>query len=129
VSAEASAETKDKLQYVRLNSLPPEALNPLIERQFVHGSQSMLARILLRKGAVVPRHSHHNEQITYVLSGALRFRFDDGREIVVHAGEALVIPPHMPHAAEALEDTIDLDVFAPPREDWINGTDAYLRGK
>ncbi len=124
-----SAETKDELQYIRLNSLPPETLNPLIERQFVHGSQSMLARILLRKGAVVPRHSHHNEQITYVLSGALEFRFDDGRVIVVRAGEALVIPPHLPHAAEALEDTMDLDVFAPPREDWINGTDAYLRSK
>jgi quercetin dioxygenase-like cupin family protein len=124
-----SAEAKDELQYVRLNSLPAEPLNPLIERQFVHGSECMLARIVLRKGAVVPRHSHLNEQITYILSGALQFRFDDGREILVGAGETLVIPPHMPHAAEALEDTIDLDVFAPPREDWINGTDAYLRGK
>jgi len=129
VSPEGKFETRDELQHVALDHLPPEPLNPLIARQFVHGSQSMLARILLRKGALVPRHSHHNEQITYILSGALRFQFDDGREIVVRAGETLVIPPHMPHAAEAIEDTIDLDVFAPPREDWINGTDAYLRGK
>ncbi|HCT60753.1 MAG TPA: cupin domain-containing protein [Acidobacterium sp.] len=129
VSPEGKSVTRDELQHIALDKLPPEPLNPLITRQFVHGSQSMLARILLRQGAVVPRHSHHNEQITYVLSGALRFHFDDGREIVVRAGETLVIPPHMPHAAEALEDTIDLDVFAPPREDWINGTDAYLRGK
>lgn len=71
-------------------------------------------------------HSHFNEQITYILEGALKF-WIDGKEIVVHAGEVLTIPPHMPHKAEALEDTVDLDVFNPPRHDWISGTDAYLR--
>lgn len=107
--------------------MPVEALNPLIDRQMVYGEQSMLARILLRKGALVPRHSHANEQITYILEGVLRFTFDDGQVITVGAGETLVIPSHVPHQAEALEDTVDLDVFCPPRADWIAKTDAYLR--
>lgn len=119
----------DQLQYTGFQQIPVEHLNPLIERQFVHGEKAMLARLLLRKGAIVPQHSHHNEQITYILEGVLRFTMGDGRVIDVKAGEVLVIPANMPHAAEALEDTIDLDVFTPPREDWISGSDAYLRGK
>jgi quercetin dioxygenase-like cupin family protein len=107
--------------------MPVESLNAHIGRQFVHGSEAMLARIFLRRGAVVPRHSHRNEQITYVLEGALEFTLDDGEVMVVRAGELLVIPPDVPHQAVALEDTLDLDVFAPPRADWIAGTDAYLR--
>ena len=82
---------------------------------------------ILRKGAIVPEHSHENEQITYILEGALRFTLGDGRVLTVSAGQVLVIPSHMPHRAEAVEDTIDLDVFTPPRADWIAGTDAYLR--
>jgi quercetin dioxygenase-like cupin family protein len=108
------------------NEMPVEHLNPLLERQFVSAGKAMLARILLRKGCIVPLHHHENEQITYVLEGALLFTLE-GREIIVHAGEVLVIPPNVPHSAEALEDTIDLDVFTPPRQDWISGTDAYLR--
>ena len=108
------------------NEMPVEHLNPLLERQFVSAEQAMLARILLRKGCIVPLHHHENEQITYVLEGALLFTLE-GREIIVRAGEVLVIPPNVPHSAEALEDTIDLDVFTPPRQDWISGTDAYLR--
>ncbi|HUO15796.1 MAG TPA: cupin domain-containing protein [Verrucomicrobiae bacterium] len=91
------------------------------------GQKIMLARVLLKKGCIVPEHSHHNEQLTYILEGALKF-WIDGKEIVVNAGETLCIPSHMPHKAEALEDTVDLDVFAPPREDWIGKTDQYLRG-
>jgi quercetin dioxygenase-like cupin family protein len=108
------------------NEMPVEHLNPLLERQFVTAEKAMLARILLRKGCIVPLHHHENEQITYILEGALLFTLD-GREIIVRAGELLVIPPNVPHSAEALEDTIDLDVFTPPRQDWISGTDAYLR--
>jgi quercetin dioxygenase-like cupin family protein len=93
---------------------------------FVVGQNVMLARVLLKKGCLVPEHSHHNEQITYVLEGALKFGID-GKEIVVNAGEVLTIPPNMPHSAEALADTVDLDIFNPPRADWINKTDAYLR--
>jgi len=86
----------------------------------------MLARVLLKKGSYVPKHSHVNEQITYILEGALKFGID-GREITVSAGQVLCIPPHMPHDALALEDTVDLDVFNPPRADWIAKDDAYLR--
>ena len=112
--------------HLSFSTIPVEHLNPLLERQFVAAEQAMLARLLLRKGCIVPLHQHHNEQITYILKGALRFSLD-GREVIVRAGEVLVIPPNLPHSAEALEDTIDLDIFTPPREDWIAGTDAYLR--
>lgn len=120
------AETEN-LQYTSFKTIPLEHLNPLMDRQFVYGRRTMLARVLLRKGAHVPEHSHENEQITYILEGALRFTMGDGQVITVKAGEVLVIPSHMPHSAEALEDTVDLDVFAPPRADWIAGSDAYLR--
>jgi unsaturated pyranuronate lyase len=118
---------QSNLQYTGFDSIPVEHLNPLIDRQFVYGERAMLARLTLRKGAVVPRHSHENEQITYILEGALRFTMGDGRVITVSAGQVLVIPSHMPHSAEALADTLDLDIFTPPRADWIAGTDAYLR--
>src|SRR5579863_3174130 len=116
------------LQYIPWHTIPLEDLNPLLQRQFVVGQEIMLARVLLKKGCIVPEHSHHNEQITYVLDGALKF-WIDGRVIVVNSGQVLTIPPHMPHKAEALQDTVDLDVFNPPRADWINKTDHYLRGK
>jgi quercetin dioxygenase-like cupin family protein len=116
------------LQYTAWSSIPLEDLNPLLQRQFVVGQEIMLARVLLKKGCIVPEHSHHNEQLTYILEGALKF-WIDGREIVVHAGETLCIPSNMPHKAEAIEDTVDLDVFAPPRADWINKTDQYLRSQ
>jgi quercetin dioxygenase-like cupin family protein len=89
----------------------------------------MIAHVRLKKGDDVPRHSHLNEQLTYILEGALRFWLGDNdeREVTVKAGEVLVIPSHVPHRALALEDTLDVDVFSPPREDWLNGTDAYLR--
>ena len=114
------------LQYIPWHTIPLEDLNPLLQRQFVVGQEIMLARVLLKKGCIVPEHSHHNEQLTYIVEGALKF-YIDGKEIVVHAGEVLCIPSNMPHKAEALEDTVDLDVFAPPRADWINKTDEYLR--
>jgi quercetin dioxygenase-like cupin family protein len=114
------------VQHVRLADMPVEHLNPLIERQFVFGEKSMLARLVLRTGCSVPLHSHENEQITYILEGALKFSLE-GKDVVVRAGEILVIPANVPHSAEALEDTVDLDVFCPPRADWINGSDAYLR--
>ncbi|HKR27715.1 MAG TPA: cupin domain-containing protein [Acidobacteriaceae bacterium] len=118
---------QDKLQYTSFKTIPVDHLNPFIDRQFVYGERTMLARLFLRKGAIVPEHFHENEQITYILEGALRFTLGDGRVITVGAGEVLVIPSNLPHKAEAIEDTIDLDVFTPPRADWIAGTDAYLR--
>jgi quercetin dioxygenase-like cupin family protein len=116
------------LQYIPWHTIPLEELNPLLQRQFVVGQEIMVARVLLKKGCVVPEHSHHNEQLTYILDGALKF-WIDGKQIVVHAGEVLCIPAHMPHKAEAMEDTVDLDVFTPPRADWINKSDQYLRGE
>ncbi len=118
---------KAELRHVRWSSIELEDLNPLLQRHFVVGQNVMLARVLLKKGCIVPEHSHHNEQITYILEGALKF-WIDGKVLVVNAGEVLTIPPHMPHKAEALEYTVDLDVFNPPRADWINKTDKYLRG-
>ena len=120
--------TKAELKHIPWDSVELEDLNPLLQRHFVVGKSVMLARVLLKKGCVVPEHSHHNEQITYILEGALKFWIDD-KEIVVKAGEVLTIPPNMPHKAEALVDTVDLDVFNPPRADWINKTDQYLRGE
>jgi len=113
-------------KYVPWDSVELENLNPLLKRQFIVGETVMVARILLKKGCVVPLHSHHNEQVTYILEGALKFGLN-GEEVVVRAGEVLCIPPNVPHHAVALEDTVDLDIFTPPREDWIGKTDAYLR--
>jgi mannose-6-phosphate isomerase-like protein (cupin superfamily) len=114
------------LQYIPWHTVPLEDLNPLLQRQMVWGQEIMLARVLLKKGCIVPDHSHHNEQMTYIVEGALKF-YIDGKEIVVNAGEVLCIPSNMPHKAEALEDTVDLDVFTPPRADWIEKNDEYLR--
>jgi quercetin dioxygenase-like cupin family protein len=119
---------KAELKHIPWSSIELEDLNPLLQRHFVVGQNVMLARVLLKKGCVVPEHSHHNEQITYILEGALKF-WIDGKELVVNAGEVLTIPPHMPHKAEALADTVDLDMFSPPRADWIAKTDQYLRGE
>jgi unsaturated pyranuronate lyase len=109
--------------------MPREELHEKLSRRLITGDQLMLAHVYLKKGCVVPKHSHMNEQLTYILEGALRFLVgDDGaQEIVVHAGEVLHLPSNLPHEAHALEDTLDVDVFYPPREDWLKKTDAYLR--
>ncbi|MGA9352584.1 MAG: cupin domain-containing protein [Terriglobales bacterium] len=122
----AKRRPKAELRHIPWSSIPVESLNSLLGRQLIVGRDIMLAHVLLKKGCVVPEHSHPNEQVTYVLEGALKF-WVDGKEIVVRAGEVLTIPPHMPHKAEAVEDTDDLDVFTPPRADWMSGADKYLR--
>jgi len=113
----------------RWNDMPKERVTDKIDRRIVNGERMMLAHVYLAKGSVVPRHQHENEQLTYILEGALKFRIgDDGaEEIVVRSGEVLVIPSNVPHQAEALEDTLDVDVFCPPRQDWLDGTDDYFR--
>jgi quercetin dioxygenase-like cupin family protein len=113
-------------KYNKWDDIEVESLNEVIGRQMIVSTNVMVARILLKKGAKVPLHSHHNEQVSYVLEGALQFFIDD-REIMVSAGEVLCIPPHMPHEAIAREDTVSLDIFNPPRQDWIDKDDAYLR--
>jgi unsaturated pyranuronate lyase len=116
--------------HYRWDDLPLEELNPLLSRRLVTGGDLMIAHVHLKKGCVVPMHAHENEQITYILEGCLRFRVGEGGEqetVDVRAGEVLAIPRNVPHEAEALEDTLDLDVFNPPRADWLDGSDAYLR--
>ena len=116
------------VDHMAWDDIPQEVLTSKIGRRMVTGEQVMLAIIDLKEGAVVPSHSHHNEQISYVVSGCLRFTMGDQSVIDVRAGETLVIPPNAEHAAVALEDTIDIDCFSPPRADWLSGEDAYLRG-
>jgi quercetin dioxygenase-like cupin family protein len=115
----------------RWQSMAKEELSPSLGRKMITGERMMIAQIFLKKGCVVPRHHHENEQITYVLEGALRFRLGESgaEEVTVRAGEVLTIPPNLPHTAEALEDTLDVDIFDPPRQDWLSGDDQYLRGR
>ena len=103
-----------------------EQLNDKLSRQMISGENATVSQLMLKKGAAVPRHSHMNEQYSWIISGALKFVFDD-REILVGEGEVLVIPANVPHSAVALEDTVDVDIFAPRREDWIRKEDSYLR--
>ena len=107
--------------------IEPEKMTDLITRRMVNGENATVAQLLLSRGAVVPRHSHVSEQYSLIFSGNLKFIFDDGREVEVKAGEVLYIPANMPHSAVAMEDTVDLDFFAPRREDWIRKEDSYLR--
>ena len=113
----------------RWESIPAEPMKGTITRKIISGERMMIAHVHLKKGDDVPRHAHENEQLTYILSGALHFWFgaDGERELVVRAGEVVVIPSNVPHRALALEDTLDVDVFCPPRQDWLTGTDDYLR--
>ena len=114
--------------HVVWDDLPWEKVTDKISRRLVTSERMMMAQVFLEKGAVVPTHHHENEQLTYILEGSLRFHVgeDPVREVVVSAGEVLVLPANVPHRAEALEDTLDLDVFSPPRQDWLDGTDSYF---
>jgi quercetin dioxygenase-like cupin family protein len=101
----------------------------MLDRKLITGERMMLAHVYLKKGCIVPKHSHENEQLTYILEGALHFKLgeDQKEEVTVSAGQVLHIPSNLPHEAEALVDTLDVDVFSPPRQDWLEKTDSYLR--
>jgi quercetin dioxygenase-like cupin family protein len=120
----------DRVKQYRWDQIPAESLKGTITRRVISGEKSMIAHVYLKKGDDVPRHSHENEQLTYILEGTLRLWFgnNDEREVTLKAGEVVVIPSNVPHRALALEDTLDVDIFCPPRQDWLTGTDAYLRG-
>jgi quercetin dioxygenase-like cupin family protein len=120
---------KRSVTWYRWDDIPREELSPLLARKLITGDRMMLAHVYLKKGSVVPKHSHENEQLTYILEGVLKFWIgeDQKEEVLVRAGEVLHIPSNVPHKAEALEDTLDVDVFSPPRQDWLDKTDAYLR--
>jgi quercetin dioxygenase-like cupin family protein len=117
-------------KHYRWAELPPEQLKGGLTRRLITGERMMIAHVHFKKGDDVPRHSHENEQITYILEGALQFWLgaNGEHEVIVRAGEVLVIPSNLAHRALALEDTLDVDIFNPPRQDWLSGTDAYLRG-
>jgi quercetin dioxygenase-like cupin family protein len=123
--------TQSPVHHFRWDDMPKEQVTDQISRRIITGDRMMLAHVYLDKGSIVPKHSHENEQLTYILDGALRFRIgeDQLEEVVVRAGEVLVIPSNVPHSAEALEDTLDVDVFCPPRQDWLNHTDSYFHRK
>ena len=121
--------TKSECSFYRWDSMKKERVSDMLERRLITGDRMMLAQVYLKKGCIVPKHSHENEQLTYILEGALKFRLGDDqtKEIVVHAGEVLLIPSNVPHMAEALEETLDVDIFSPPRQDWLDKKDDYLR--
>ncbi len=123
--------TPSAVTFSRWEEIPREKVTDQISRRLITGQAMMLAHVFLAKGAVVPKHQHHNEQFTYILEGALRFWIgDDQQQVVdVRAGEVLHIPSNVWHKAEALEDTLDMDIFSPPREDWLNHTDSYFHKK
>jgi quercetin dioxygenase-like cupin family protein len=110
-------------------TMPRENVSPTLDRRLITGDRMMLAHVYLKKGCIVPKHSHDNEQITYILDGELKFWIGEDESQIVHvkAGEVLHIPSNVPHKAEALVDTLDVDIFDPPRQDWLNKTDSYLR--
>ena len=118
-----------EVRFYHVEDVPRERVTDKLDRRLISGERSMLAHVYLKKGCIVPFHSHDNEQISYILSGALRFWLgeDGDQEVVLRAGEVLVIPSHVRHKAEALEDTVDVDIFTPPRRDWLDGSDEYLR--
>jgi quercetin dioxygenase-like cupin family protein len=120
-----------QVTHYRWDDMPREKVSDSLDRRLITGDRMMLAHVYIQKGSIVPRHSHENEQITYILEGGLRFWIgaDESQVIEVHAGEVLHIPSQVPHKAEALEDTLDVDIFSPPRQDWLDKTDDYLRQK
>jgi quercetin dioxygenase-like cupin family protein len=120
---------KSEVSFYRWDSMKKERVSDMLERRLITGDRMMLAHVYLKKGCIVPKHSHENEQLTYILEGALKFKIgeDGAQEIVVSAGEVLLIPSNVPHMAEALEETLDVDVFSPPRQDWLDKKDDYLR--
>ena len=115
--------------FYRWDDMPKEKVTDLLERRLITGDRMMLAHVYLKKGSVVPRHQHENEQLTYILEGALKFWIgeDESREMIIRAGEVLHMPSLVWHKAEAIEDTLDVDIFSPPRADWLAKTDDYLR--
>lgn len=121
--------TTNKVTWYRWEQMPKEKVSAMLDRRLITGERMMLAHVYLKQGCVVPRHQHENEQLTYILEGALKFWIgeDEKEEKIVRAGEVLHIPSNVWHKAEAIEDTLDVDVFSPPRQDWLDKSDAYLR--
>ena len=124
-------EVENKVRFFRWEDLPKEKVTDMLDRRLITGDRMMLAHVYLKKGCIVPKHQHENEQFTYILEGAMRFWIgeDEAEEVIVGVGEVLHIPSNVPHKAEALEDTLDVDIFSPPRQDWLDRTDDYFHRK
>ena len=114
------------IRHYRWDEIAADHVTDMISRKIVTGEREMMAQIWLKKGAIVPVHEHVSEQLTYIFKGALRFTIG-GEEFIVREGEVLHIPSSVPHQAEALDDTFELDVFSPIRQDWLDKTDDYFR--
>ena len=114
------------MQILNWAGVKKEVLNDHISRRVITGERAMVAEITIIKGGLVPLHHHESEQVSYCLEGKLKLEVE-GREFILNAGDVLVIPSNIPHSALALEDFRGLDIFSPIRQDWLNGTDTYLR--
>ena len=121
--------SKNGVTFYTWDQMPKEEVTGLLSRRLITAERMMLAHVYLKKGCIVPRHQHENEQLTYVLEGALHFWIgeDESEEVIVRAGDVLHLPSWVWHKAQALDDTLDVDVFSPPRADWLAKTDDYLR--
>ena len=122
----------DSVRLERWEEIELETVTNGIARQLFTGKRMMLAHVHLDKGAVVPTHSHENEQLTWIVRGSMKFWMGEGdeiKELLLSAGDVLYIPSNVPHKAEALEDTLDVDIFSPPRQDWLDGTDTYFQNQ
>ena len=122
----------DSVRLERWEEIERETVTNGIARPLFTGKRMMLAHVHLDKGAVVPTHSHENEQLTWIVRGSMKFWMGEGdeiQELLLSAGDVLYIPSNVPHKAEALEDTLDVDIFSPPRQDWLDGTDTYFQNQ
>ncbi len=117
------------IQKISWDDIPEEQVNPSMKRKLLYGDKVMVAKMKFKDGFLVPLHNHENEQVTQVSVGTIRFWFGANKEQVVdvHAGESVVIPANLPHAALMIGDVEETDTWAPPRKDWLDGTDDYLR--
>ena len=116
-------------QLFRWETIPKERLNDLLERRMITGEHIMLTHLYMKKGAIVPMHQHKNEQLSYLVEGKIKFwvESEENPPITVQKGEVLHLPSNVPHGVEAVEDSLAIDIFSPPRQDWLDGTDDYLR--
>jgi quercetin dioxygenase-like cupin family protein len=123
--------TPNAATFFRWADVPEEQVRADLTRRLITADRIMLATVELERGCLVPKHAHMHEQLSYVLDGHLRLLVgeDGGETYDVRAGEVVILPSNVPHAAEAMADTRVLDVFSPPREDWLNKTDSYLRAR
>lgn len=125
-SGSFAGKNEESVRHYRFSEMEEEWMNKKLSRRMIVGKNEMLGYVFLKKDCLVPAHKHVSEQITIIIKGALEFT-TQGKKIIVHEGETLVIPPNVEHSALALDDTIDLDCFSPLREDWLTGRDDYLR--